>query len=64
MEVRPSHEPPLPVLVPFPHPLNLSAHPSDPLHSIDPQAPLTVRHRVPQVATKEGSCVVASRVSR
>ena len=34
MRVEPSHEPPLPFLAPFPHPLNLSAHPSDLLHRI------------------------------
>ena len=34
MRVRPSNEPPLPSLVPFLHPLNLSEHPSDLLHRI------------------------------
>ena len=34
LRVRPSHEPPLPVLAPSPYPLNLSVHRLDLLHRI------------------------------
>jgi len=37
LRVRPSNKPLLPSLVSFPHPLNLSEHPLDLLHSIDQQ---------------------------